>query len=332
MKMKNKELNITFEKNIKNYSIFIEDFVVDKNTYEAKVLENEKIEKVLPLEYIYYENKENIKISINNYIPLDEIIKKRKLTFKDIISLIEEINNVFINLNEYIINESSLVLDTRLILLDREKLFDSINFVVLPNYNSNLSFEISKLLIKILRSVDNEDEDALKISYSLFQISQMDNYNIDDLLSVVNKYKKKNNYLYDFDKNDKEEYYNKLAINEKSHINEYSFDTNYNDIFNNTRSFNSYSINNDKNENIKYENIKNESIESENNIITNFSIEKNNNLKDFFDTEDETNDEENQIKEKEEAKRKNKKSFIKPLLFALVGITIPICVFVLFFS
>ena len=84
----------------------------------------------------------------------------------------------------YLISEASIYLDLNTIIIKD----DCIKFLIIPNSNCHFSFELSKLLIRMLRHVDVSDADTLTIAYMLFVKSSKDNYSIEDLVEIVEKY------------------------------------------------------------------------------------------------------------------------------------------------
>lgn len=317
MKDNNKELNIKLEKDIKHSKLYIMDYKYDANTFESKLLDAEKIDKILYAKRNTEDGKNSFEFDINKFCSLDDYLKKNKLRFIDICNLIKQINECYAIIDNYLLNVSSLVLDSRFIFLDCKNHFKNINFIVLPNYDSDASYSLSKLLIRVLRNIDCDDKDALNLAYALFQASQTENYTIDDLLFVVNQNEEKVFPLdYDINKAIDEEYA-KEALKEEKELPKFNIEDAY------------YEIENEPKETIIME-------PKEATIIEQNDAKLSCDYDDIFNLDDEPKNEicdsdEKQlnIEKKKKTKLPTKKQFVllaqKTALVALFGVAFPFC-------
>lgn len=347
MKNLNKELNIKTVKNIKNSKLYIIDYKYEPNTFESKLLELEHIDKILFAEKSLEDGNNTFVYDTNALISLNNYFLKNRLKFNDICNLLKQINDCYINIDNYLISESSLVLDSRLIFLDTKNLFNNIKFVVLPNYECDASYSLSKLLIQVLRGIDCDDKDALKLAYALFQASQMENYSIDDLLYVV-KQNEERVYPANFEINPEidAEYLNEVLKEEKE--NKYKQKFNIEDAYennvlntNDTITFSKNLTNFDNNSNI-FNVSDTHQVENDNSNKENINDIKsmNENIDDIFDLDDNPISDNNYEKSKKNTKdlntKKSKKSKLptkeelihlaqKTALVALFGVAFPFC-------
>ena len=105
---------------------------------------------------------------------LTETLKERRLKIDDIKNLVKAVKDAL---------SMSENLDLN---------FDNIGFdddLRLTTINSSkekmdISYEISKFLIKVLRFIDVNDKEALNLGYNLFVRSSKENYTINDLMEV----------------------------------------------------------------------------------------------------------------------------------------------------
>lgn len=188
MEMLNRELVINEEKSIKNTLLYIKKINVNVESYESKILSEDNIENLIKYQIAYEGEDRVLKYDVSNTISLDEYLKLKKFTKKDICRIIFAIDEILLSIENYLLSENSLALDLKLVRVSKKK-NDSINikFIAIPNYNSCFSYELSKLLIRLLRHVDVEDRDALTLSYGLFVRSSKDNYTMNDLMELVEK-------------------------------------------------------------------------------------------------------------------------------------------------
>lgn len=154
-----------------------------QDSYERTIL------RVKKLNYLSGKMKINYEENAYEYDvegqTLEDYVKEHKLTKNDIINLIKDIDNVLNETENYLLSKNSIILDLKAIWRNKEKNL----FTLAPNINLDFSFELSKLIIRILRFVDVKDKEALNLAYKIFVTTSKDNYTITDLLKVVNSYK-----------------------------------------------------------------------------------------------------------------------------------------------
>lgn len=186
MEMVRSNLIINEEKSIKNTSLYIKNVKINNESYEAKILSEENIENVIKYQMIYDGENRVLKYDVSNTIGFDEYLKQRKLNKKDICSIISTIDDMLMGIENYLLSENSVTLDLKLIrVIKKDNNRNSYKFILIPNYNVDFSYELSKFLIRILRYVDIEDKEALSLAYGLFVRSSKDNYTMNDLMELI---------------------------------------------------------------------------------------------------------------------------------------------------
>lgn len=184
-KMKN-SIEVSEEKSIKNTSLFIRNININSESYETKILLEENIDNVMKFQIVYEGEQRALRFDVSNTVSFEEYLKVYKLKKQDLCDIIDSIDDMLSSIENYLIAESSVALDLKLIRLVKDK-NNKINlkFIIIPNYKVDFSYELSKFLIRILRYVDIEDKNALSLAYGLFVKSSKDNYTINDLLELV---------------------------------------------------------------------------------------------------------------------------------------------------
>lgn len=186
MEMVRSNLIINEEKSIKNTSLYIKNVKINNESYEAKILSEENIENVIKYQMIYDGENRVLKYDVSNTIGFDEYLKQRKLNKKDICSIISTIDDMLMGIENYLLSENSVTLDLKLIrVIKKDNNKNCYKFILIPNYNADFSYELSKFLIRILRYVDIEDKEALSLAYGLFVRSSKDNYTMNDLMELI---------------------------------------------------------------------------------------------------------------------------------------------------
>lgn len=155
---------------------------IDKSSKELLSLVELNPSKCLPVlsmgdDFIQYDTK--------NSIGLDDWLKKgNKLSKKQLEKFIYCIDACLSSIEDRNISENSICLNFHTVRVHEENPFD-FYFTIISNLNSDFSYELSKLLIRLLRYVDVNDKEALNLAYKLFVKSSKDNYTINNLIEAV---------------------------------------------------------------------------------------------------------------------------------------------------
>ena len=183
---------LSFEKNINDSFMFIEDIKINKNCYEAVLLKNENIDRLLKFYITDNNGTQKLRYDISNLISLESYIKKNILDKKEISFIINEIYNMLKLTENYLISENSIILNPKTIMValstdkklgTRKKLY----FTAIPEYNGDFYMQLVKLLIFILKNTNKTDKKAILFSYTLFCESSKENFTINNLMNIVNQ-------------------------------------------------------------------------------------------------------------------------------------------------
>ena len=206
-------IEIREEKNIKDTKLILKNININTESYETKILMEENIENIYKFQIVYDSESRNVVYDVTDTISFEEYLKNNKLSKDEICELIVSIDEILTSLENYLVSENAIALDLRLIRVvknENEKL--KFKYIVIPDYCLDFSYELSKLLIRVLRFIDVSDKEALNIAYGLFVRSSKENYTMNDLLSLVERVRdKKDDKPYDYDAESLHEYDEMLA-------------------------------------------------------------------------------------------------------------------------
>ena len=191
------DLKIKYDKSVKGSYFEIKNMNVNKDSYEYKIITEENINSIIRPGVTFENNIEFFKYDITGLYSLEQYIKYKKLKKKDIVIIINSIEKLLYEIENYLISENSIYIDLKTVFIHKNMNKIVFKNILIPNLNIDFSFEFSKFLIKLMRYIDIDDKDALKLSYDLFVKSSKDNYTISDLIEIINKYKNE-----DFDDNE----------------------------------------------------------------------------------------------------------------------------------
>jgi len=115
-----------------NYLVIKSEQKFDFNDFEYKILENNNIEGLLKLKI----DDESLLFDITSKQPLSLILEYKKVNQKDIKTLIFELNKVISSLSQYLLEESSLLIDMDCIYANPKDL--SLEFCYIPRFSNDL--------------------------------------------------------------------------------------------------------------------------------------------------------------------------------------------------
>lgn len=181
-----KEMEVYEENSIRNTKLYIREIPINEESYETKIMQEESILGILKFQVIYEGEEKALLYDVSNTISLREYLKRHFLTKEELCKIIVSIDDLLSNIENYLISENSISLDTRLIrvLKKQNDTFD-LKFILIPNQKADFSFELSRFLASILNKVDTKDKNAINLSFGLFVKSSKDHYTINDLMDVV---------------------------------------------------------------------------------------------------------------------------------------------------
>ena len=184
--------NITFEKDINDSYMYIDGVKINKDSYESTLLKNTAIDRVL--KYYLVDNGEvsKLRYDITSLASLDSYVKKHSLRQDDIKFIINEISNLLLSAENYLISENSIILNPETIMITLSKnennnIKKKLLFTLIPSFNGDFYEQLVKLLLYILRNVDKTDKKSILLAYNLFSESAKENFTINNLLNVLGK-------------------------------------------------------------------------------------------------------------------------------------------------
>ena len=237
---------LSFEKNINDSFMFIEDVKINKNCYEAVLLKNENVDRLLKFYITDNNGTQKLRYDISNLVSLESYIKKNVLDKKEISFIINEIFNMLKLTENYLISENSILLNpsTIMVALSNDKksgIRKKLYFTAIPEYNGDFYKQLVKLLIFMLKNANKNDKISVLLAYNLFCESSKENFTINNLINIINQDeqdnlkqniefnddKNENNYLPTVNNDEKLQYVNEpVALYENT--NTYNID---NDVY-----------------------------------------------------------------------------------------------------
>ena len=185
-------MNYSYKKlSNKNYLV-LEDFdtSISANDYRLEMQKRNNIHGLLPLSLSTQDNVLSFNYDITSRQALYSYFYDNKLLKEHIITFFNDLNNTLSTLDKFLLDYDNLVLIPQCIFCSKE--IEQFFFVYCPNHQKSFYEELKELISYFLTITDHDDEQTVLISYGLWQIVQTPDFNMNSLLSIINKYNVKN--------------------------------------------------------------------------------------------------------------------------------------------
>lgn len=156
----------------------------DGNTledYQICMLQENEIQGLLPLDVRYVDNVRNYYYDISGKVSLKSMHEKVKLTYEEIQNLIEALLYTLKNVRKYMLEGDGLLLEPEYIFYEQEQFF----FCYLPQSGMLLTEEFHRLTEYFVREVDYQDEEGVRLAYTMHKATMEDNYSIERIMEQL---------------------------------------------------------------------------------------------------------------------------------------------------
>jgi|GEM_PF-1068581 len=185
--------NISFEHGLRHSYMHIKDVAITNDAYETRLMRETSIPGALNMIIDTSTEESALSYDISGLEPMDKYIESNPLAHLGIARFMENLNDLLLSLEEYMISENSVVLVPSAIFYKEEE--DRWVFTLIPDCKSSFNAAFSEFLTYLLKHIDYKDDRAVIIAYSLFQETSKDFYQITDLLRIVKTNIEKENEL-----------------------------------------------------------------------------------------------------------------------------------------
>ncbi len=170
----------------KNY-IVLDNFDIPalNNDYKLEMLKRNHIQGLLDLQLTIDNNNPIYHYNISSKQSFNSYFYDTKIQKEFIFTFFTSLNNLLINLNKYLLDYDHVVLIPQCIFCDKE--VSSFYFLYCPNYKQDFFSSLKEFISYLLTITDHDDEATVLISYSLWQETQNDNFNLKSLMDVFEK-------------------------------------------------------------------------------------------------------------------------------------------------
>lgn len=170
--------------------IKIENCLGDRQRYQYKILENKRLEGLLPSSIYTSNGEQSIYYEISSMQSLSKWFIKEKIGEKWMDSLTAGLRVVLWSLEEYLLDNRCLLLRPDCIFLDFET--GKLYFMYYPYYTEKNKFTIQTLLSFLTENVNEEEEDTVEAVYDIYSVWEKtkETFSIETFLSLWEKHQK----------------------------------------------------------------------------------------------------------------------------------------------
>lgn len=176
-------MKISYRREMKhNYLIIVPDDLVWKN-YECSMLEENAIEGVLRFQIRQMDDEMRFYYEITSRQPLSRLLENQMVRTAELRSLVLGISAVLDRMEQYLLRESSILLDPDYIYVEPETF--RVWLCLVPALERDFPEDYGKLLEYLLGKVDHQDKESVVLAYGLYQETRKENYGMEDILRLL---------------------------------------------------------------------------------------------------------------------------------------------------
>lgn len=168
----------------RSYFVLESESVVKKN-FEMKMMEQNQIKGLLPLEIKEGENGTSYRYLITSLTALSDILEWKKLNEDDLRKMIIEFHKLMYVLPEYLLDEERVMIDPEFIFVNPKD--ETWNFCYTFEKKKSAREQLREFLSQILSHINHDDHNAVVLGYQLLKVSQKEEFVYSDLLDVLNQ-------------------------------------------------------------------------------------------------------------------------------------------------
>lgn len=176
-------MKISYRREIKHNYLIIDPEALIWRNYECRMLAGNQIDGVLNFQLRQVDDEIRFYYEITSRQPLKRMLASCPIREDEIRHLVLGISGILDRMEQYLLRESSVLLDPEYIYVDPETF--RIWLCLVPGLDRDFPEDYSKLLEYLLGKVDHQDKNAVVLAYGLYQETRKENYGMNDILRLL---------------------------------------------------------------------------------------------------------------------------------------------------
>jgi hypothetical protein len=225
--MVNKLPDVSFERNMNhNYMIlesrdFFGDIVENNNDYRKKMLLENSIQGLLPVNHRLVNGQMRYYYKIDSLQSLESLYNKKEINYDELKHILSGCIKLCDSLEEYLLDGSQIILRPEYIYINPDTL--ELYFVCYPEYEEDIRASFVEFIDLLLTKIDHTDNNAVLLGYKIYRYTKNTNFVIGEIARILDSHTQ---YIPESDPEDMETVQSPLYENEQTYNNE-EFDNFY---------------------------------------------------------------------------------------------------------
>ncbi|MDE6232329.1 MAG: FHA domain-containing protein [Lachnospiraceae bacterium] len=163
-----------------NYLIINGKDTINADDYRIMMFKKNKLKRFLELKVNYVDNEAEYYYKISSKQSLKQLFDSKKIKYDDMITIVTGISEAVNELEKYLLNPESLVLEPENIYLN--PVTKEPEFCYNPECDVGILEGIRELLRYFLKIIDNSDKKTVEFAYDIYCRAMQDEFSLDNIL------------------------------------------------------------------------------------------------------------------------------------------------------
>jgi hypothetical protein len=155
----------------------------DNTAFENGMLRSMAADCILYPKAVFKNGKSCYECNISGLTQFSDYMSRHSFGAEDLSSVLIQISNAVNAVKNYLLDENSLLLESENIFSDEKG--NELKFCVLPGNRKSFEKSLRVLITELLRHVDTNSHEALRLGFRLFQAVSDPNYRLHDVLEKI---------------------------------------------------------------------------------------------------------------------------------------------------
>lgn len=165
-------MEISYRRELNRTQLILEVPGIREKDYQIYMIEENKMEGILPIAVQGVGTKTQYKYDISGKISVRALYEKMGIQFDEICSLVTQLMDTVKTLEEYMLDPDKIILEPEFIFYEKSRFL----FCYYPLHNGNLHEAFRELSEYLIKQVDCEDKMGICLAYELHRITSAENY------------------------------------------------------------------------------------------------------------------------------------------------------------
>lgn len=175
-------MEATYKRRLSQSYMILQYDKVSEWNHETEILSYHQISGFLPIELEFFDQKVRFWYEITGRQSLEDYLSRRQADLKLLKRLFEAMEQVCSMVEDYLLEESGILLEKEYIYLDFEQ--RQVEFVYLPGLGASVQGSFRTLMEQLLQRLDHKDKQAVAVAYDVYQKSLQGEISLTEILNL----------------------------------------------------------------------------------------------------------------------------------------------------